>query len=82
MAKYTMVVRSTCIACGACNPVAPELFEYTADGLSYALLDDNQGITEVPEDLVEDLEDAYEGCPTNSIKVSDQPFGCPKFEAS
>ena len=56
MATYTMVDRSTCIACGACNPTAPGLFEYTEDGLSYALLDGNEGITEVPEELVEDLE--------------------------
>ena len=82
MAQYTMVERSTCIACGACNPVAPELFDYTDDGFAFALLDDNEGITEVPEDLIEDLEDAFEGCPTNSIKMADTPFSCQKIVAS
>lgn len=82
MTTYTMVDRSTCIACGACNPTAPGLFEYTEDGLSYALLDGNEGITEVPEELVEDLEDAVEGCPTDSIKMSDIPFHCQRVEAS
>ncbi|MCM3743207.1 ferredoxin [Sporosarcina luteola] len=82
MATYTMVDRSTCIACGACNPNAPDLFEYTEDGLSYALLDGNEGTTEVPEDLIEDLEDAIDGCPTDSIKMADTPFNCQKVEAS
>jgi ferredoxin len=77
-----MVDRSTCIACGACNPTAPGLFEYTEDGLSYALLDGNEGITEVPEEWIEDLEDAVEGCPTDSIKMSDIPFHCQRVEAS
>lgn len=82
MATYTIVDRSTCIACGACQPTAPGLFEYTEDGLSYALLDGNEGIMEVPEDLIEDLEDAVEGCPTDSIKMSDTPFHCQRVEAS
>lgn len=82
MAYYTMVTRETCIACGACNPTAPDLFDYTEDGFAYGLLDDNAGVTEVPEDLVEDLEDAHEGCPTGSIKMSDQPFQCKQTEAS
>ena len=46
------------------------------------ILDDNKGITPVPEELLEDMEDAYDGCPTDSIKVEEEPFdGDPlKFE--
>ena len=34
----------------------------------------NTGNTEVPEELMEDLEDAYDGCPTDSIKIADEAF--------
>lgn len=39
-------------------------------------------VVEVPEVLEEDMIDAFEGCPTDSIKVADEPFeGDPlKFE--
>lgn len=29
---------------------------------------------EVPEGLYEDMMEAFEGCPTDSIKVTDSPF--------
>jgi ferredoxin len=74
MTKYTIVDQETCIACGACGETAPDIYAYTDDGISYVILDDNKGIAEVPDDLLEDLEDAYEGCPTESIKVEDVPF--------
>ena len=82
MANFTMVDQSTCIACGVCGELASNLFAYTNDGISYSMLDDNEGITEVSEDLIEDLEDAFDSCPTNSIKMSDTPFNCKKYEAS
>lgn len=74
MARYTRVDQETCIACGACGSSAPEIFDYTAEGISYVILDDNQGIEEVPEELYDDLEDAQGGCPTDSIKVSSSPI--------
>ena len=69
MAKFTRVDQSTCIACGACGASAPEIFDYNDEGIAYVILDDNAGCQEVPEDLYDDLEDAMEGCPTESIKV-------------
>lgn len=76
MAKYTIVDKDTCIACGACSASAPDLFDYDDDGLAENIFegDGNQGIVEIPESLWEDLEDACEGCPTDSIKVADEPF--------
>jgi ferredoxin len=74
MAKYTMVDKDTCIACGACGATAPDLFDYDDEGIAEAILDNNQGVTEVDDDLIDDLIDAEEGCPTESIKVADQPF--------
>jgi ferredoxin len=74
MEKYTIVDQDTCIACGACGSVAPEVFDYTEDGLSYVKVDDNKGTAAISEDLIEDLLDACEGCPTESIKVASEPF--------
>jgi ferredoxin len=76
MAKFTMVDKETCIACGACSAAAPDIFDYDDEGLAENILegDENRGIVEVPEELYDDLEDACSGCPTDSIKVSDTPF--------
>lgn len=74
MAKYTWVNQETCIVCGACGETAPDIFDYNDEGFSYSILDDNQGITKVPEELEDDLQDAHDECPTGSIKVADEPF--------
>lgn len=74
MAKYTIVDQDTCIACGSCGACAPDIFDYNEEGLSYVILDNNTGLAEVPQELADDLEDACEGCPTDSIKVADEPF--------
>jgi ferredoxin len=76
MAKYTWVDKETCIACGACGATAPEIFDYDEDGLSEVIYngDGNRGITEIPEDLYDDLQDAADSCPTESIQVSSEPF--------
>ena len=71
MPKYTIVDQDTCIACGACGAAAPDIYDYDDEGIAYVILDDNTGVTEVPEELMEDLEDAFDGCPTDSIKVAD-----------
>lgn len=78
LTKYTFIDQETCIACGACGAVAPEIFDYNDEGIAYGILDDNQGITDVPEDLLDDLQDAQDGCPTESVKVMTKPT---KFEA-
>ncbi|MFC4557418.1 ferredoxin [Virgibacillus kekensis] len=82
MPKYTIVDKETCIACGACGAAALDIYDYDDEGIAYVVLDENTGTAAVPELLEQDMEDAYEGCPTDSIKVSDKPFnGDPlKFE--
>lgn len=74
MNKYTRVDQDTCIACGSCGACAPDIFDYDDEGLAYVLLDDNTGSVTVPDELMDDLEDALHGCPTDSIKVADEPF--------
>lgn len=74
VAKYTIVDQETCIACGACGASAPDIFDTNDEGFAFVRLDDNEGSAEVDEELYEDLEDAFEGCPTDSIKVSHHPI--------
>lgn len=74
MAKFTRIDQTTCIACGSCGACAPDIFDYNDEGIAFVLLDDNKGIEEVPEGLYDDLEDAIDGCPTDSIKISSQPI--------
>ncbi|MEB2628812.1 ferredoxin [Peribacillus frigoritolerans] len=71
MSKYTVVDQETCIACGA---AAPEIFDYNDEGVAFVILDENEGTAEVAEGLFDDLDDAVEGCPTDSIKVETSPF--------
>ncbi|GGL59432.1 ferredoxin [Sporolactobacillus putidus] len=72
--KYVIVDKDTCIACGACGCAAPDIFGYDEDGTSHVMLDGNQGTAEIPEDSLDDVIDAFEGCPTESIKMSGTPF--------
>jgi ferredoxin len=76
MNMYTKVDQDTCIACGACGAAAPDIFDYNKDGLATGIYngDKNRGVTAIPEDLQEDLQDAYDGCPTDSIKLGKKPF--------
>lgn len=74
MLKYTIVNKETCIACGTCASIAPDIFAYDEEGKSYVILDDNKGIAVVPDEFIEDLEDAEEACPSESIKVGTRTF--------
>lgn len=72
--KYTIVDKETCIACGACSLNAPDVFEYDEEGLAQVMLDNNQGTSVIPEEMMEDVLDAYEGCPSDSIRISNTAF--------
>jgi ferredoxin len=80
MAKYTIVDKETCIACGACGAAAPDIFDYDDEGLAENIIDENSGTVEIPDVLEEDLEDAFEGCPTDSIKVAEASFDGDPFK--
>ena len=73
MAKYTIVDMDTCCMwCMWCG--RPDIYDYDDEGIAFVILDDNQGTAEVPEELYEDMEDALEGCPTDSIKIEEEPL--------
>ncbi|GAB2574313.1 4Fe-4S domain-containing protein [Gracilibacillus alcaliphilus] len=70
MPYYTKICKETCIACGVCGATAPKLFDYDEEGVAYGRRDNNSGTLVVPEPLEEDLLDAEEACPTQSVMVS------------
>ncbi|WP_445489131.1 4Fe-4S domain-containing protein [Niallia sp. 03133] len=74
MVKFTIVEKSTCIACAACGAIAPDIFDFDDDGIAEVLLDSNTGTVIVEEDMLEDLMEAQDSCPAQSIKIKDKPF--------
>ena len=57
------VDQDTCIGCGVCPAVCPEVFELDDEGLSHVIVDT------VPEDAEDEAKDAEESCPVDAIKV-------------
>lgn len=55
------VIRENCIGCGACQAIAPSIFEIDDEGLSKVIME------EVAESDLEDFNDALESCPTGAI---------------
>ncbi len=74
MAKYAIINQETCIGCGNCEDIAPDIFDLDEEGLAFVKLDQNQGVIPISEDKLDDLEEAVEECPTYSVSVADQPF--------
>ena len=54
-------VDDSCVCCGACTAVCPTVFFMGDSGRAAAIADD------VPEDALEDAEDAMGGCPVGAI---------------
>ncbi|UOQ91584.1 ferredoxin [Halobacillus shinanisalinarum] len=74
MEKYAIINQETCIGCGNCEGLAPDIFDLDEGGLAFVKLDQNRGTIPIPENKVDNLEEAVVECPTDSIKVADQPF--------
>ncbi len=55
------VNRDSCIGCGACEAICPEVFQLNDDGLSTVICDDFKNIDE------SSVQEAVESCPTNAI---------------
>ncbi|WP_041138529.1 ferredoxin [Beduini massiliensis] len=59
-------VNETCIGCGACTAVCPEVFDLNGDGLAENILGND---TEIPADLEGSVREAAEACPVSAIEV-------------
>lgn len=57
------VDKETCIGCGLCPEVCPDIFEMDDDGLAIAR------DIEIPEDIEDSAKDAEESCPVAAITV-------------
>lgn len=62
MMKAT-VNQDTCIGCGMCIDICPEVFKYNEDGKSESTVDD------IPENLQEKANESAEVCPVEAIAV-------------
>ena len=56
-------VNESCISCGLCAGTCPEIFSMGEDGFA-------QGGT-VPEELLEQAQDARDGCPVSAISIEE-----------
>lgn len=57
------VDKDTCIGCGLCPSIAPEVFDMDDDGKAKEIVD------EVAEENQDSAKEAEESCPVNAIEV-------------
>lgn len=57
------VDQDTCIGCGLCPSVCPEVFQMNDDGKAEAVVD------EVPGDVADSAKEAEGSCPVSAITV-------------
>ncbi|RDY23476.1 ferredoxin [Romboutsia maritimum] len=57
------VDKDTCIGCGACTGICPEVFDMDTDGLAVSI--EGEIVLELQETAIE----AQEGCPVGAITV-------------
>lgn len=58
------VNQDTCIGCGLCPSICPEVFDMKDDGKSHVIVD------EVPSDAEESAAEARESCPVDADRKS------------
>lgn len=74
MSVYAHVNQDACIACGLCQTLAPELFDYDANGIARYVPDANRGDQPLtPQQLIA-FKRAFKRCPTGAIERSGKPF--------
>ncbi|AWK51515.1 ferredoxin [Clostridium beijerinckii] len=57
------VDKDTCVGCGVCTAICPEIFKMGDDGIAEASED------EISDNLIESAKDAQEQCPVSAITV-------------
>lgn len=59
------VDKDTCIGCGLCPSISPEVFEMQDDGKAGEIVDS------VPETAKDSAKEAEDSCPVNAISVEE-----------
>lgn len=59
------VDQDTCISCGVCVSMCPDVFQFNDDEKSYAIVD------EVPEHLHDDAVATRDSCPVDAIDIEE-----------
>ncbi|WP_314039096.1 ferredoxin [Gemella morbillorum] len=67
----TKVARDNCIACGNCNAICPDIYDYDEDGIAYCHIDNNQMTEDIDEEFRSLVLEAQNNCPTEAIIVED-----------
>lgn len=67
----TKIIREDCIACGNCNAICPDIYDYDEDGIAYCIIDDNKKTEEVAEKYRSLVLEAKENCPTEAVFVEE-----------
>ena len=57
------VDKDTCIGCGACEGICPEVFSMDSENLSVPIEGD------IPEDVLDAAEEARDSCPVSVISI-------------
>ena len=60
------VNQEACIGCGACQAIAPSVFQFSDEGYAETKEETNN-LDTMEEELKNDVMDALEGCPTSAI---------------
>lgn len=61
----TSVNQDTCISCGVCVSMCPDVYQFNDDDKSEAIVD------EVPKELEEDAVAARDSCPVDAIDIDE-----------
>lgn len=67
----TKIIREDCIACGNCNAICPEVYDYDEDGIAYCIVDNNEMKDEILEKYYSLVLEAQENCPTEAVYVEE-----------
>lgn len=63
------LVPEKCIACGLCQVLAPEIFDYTPEGIVLFADNPTEKTMTIQPDLAEKALAAYRECPTRAIEI-------------
>lgn len=67
----TKIIREDCIACGNCNAICPDVYDYDEDGIAYCIIDHNKMTEEVAEKYRSLVLEAKVNCPTEAVFVEE-----------